>query len=96
MSDNTLKVGLAQIAPAWLRRDRTLDKVVAWIGDAAAKGCDLVVFGEALVPGYPFWVERTEGAKFESQLQNEPAPVADFHFHPVESRAYRGIFKVKF
>ena len=71
MSDNTLKVGLAQIAPAWLRRDRTLDKVVAWIGDAAAKGCDLVVFGEALVPGYPFWVERTEGAKFESQLQKE-------------------------
>jgi len=29
----------------------------------------LVVFGEALVPGYPFWVERTEGAKFESSLQ---------------------------
>lgn len=29
----------------------------------------MVVFGEALVPGYPFWVERTEGAKFESSLQ---------------------------
>lgn len=27
------------------------------------------MFGEALVPGYPFWVERTDGAKFESSLQ---------------------------
>jgi len=33
---------------------------------------------------------------FESQLQNEPEPVEDYHFHPVESRAYRGIFKYKF
>jgi len=33
---------------------------------------------------------------FESQLQNETAPVEDFHFHPVESRAYRGILKYKF
>jgi nitrilase len=29
------------------------------------------VFGEALVPGYPFWVERTDGARFESALQKE-------------------------
>ena len=28
-----------------------------------------MIFGEALVPGYPFWVERTDGAKFESSLQ---------------------------
>jgi nitrilase len=69
MTDTKLKVGLAQIAPMWLQRNATIDKVVAWIDDAAGKGCDLVAFGEALVPGYPFWVERTEGAKFESGLQ---------------------------
>ena len=33
---------------------------------------------------------------FESQLQNETAPVEDFHFHPVESRAYRATVKYKF
>ena len=71
MSDKTITVGLAQIAPVWLQRDRTIDKVIAWIESAATRGCDLVVFGEALVPGYPFWVERTDGAKFESQLQKE-------------------------
>ncbi len=65
----TLRVGLAQIAPVWLRRDATIDKVITWMDRAASDGCDLVAFGEALVPGYPFWVERTDGAKFESSLQ---------------------------
>ncbi len=69
MSSRTLNVGLAQIAPVWLQRDATISKVADWIGRAARDGCDLVVFGEALVPGYPFWVERTDGARFESQLQ---------------------------
>jgi nitrilase len=64
-----LTVGLAQIAPVWLRRDATLAKVAEWISRAADKGCQLVVFGEALVPGYPFWVACTEGARFESALQ---------------------------
>jgi nitrilase len=63
MSDTTVSVGLAQIAPCWLDRARTIDKVVTWVRDAAARQCDLVVFGEALVPGYPFWVERTDGAR---------------------------------
>jgi nitrilase len=71
MSESSITVGLAQIAPVWLQRDATLNKVVAWIADAAARKCDLVAFGEALVPGYPFWVERTEGAKFESDLQKK-------------------------
>jgi len=65
----TIKVGLAQIAPVWLNRDATLEKVVSWIEKAVREGCELVVFGEALLPGYPFWVERTGGAKFESVLQ---------------------------
>ena len=69
MEHRALEVGLAQIAPVWLQRNATLSKVIDWIGKAASEGCELVVFGEALVPGYPFWVERTEGAKFESALQ---------------------------
>jgi len=64
-----ITVGLAQIAPVWLDRDATIDKVVGWIEKSAAQGCSLVVFGEALIPGYPFWVERTGGAEFESELQ---------------------------
>ncbi len=66
-----LTVGLAQIAPVWLDRDATLAKVVDWIARAAAAGCGFVAFGEALVPGYPFWIEHTDGARFESSLQKE-------------------------
>jgi len=69
MSASSISVGLAQIAPIWLNRSATLDKVVSWIKRAAADDCALVVFGEALVPGYPFWVEQTDGARFESDLQ---------------------------
>jgi len=91
MTDTKLKVGLAQIAPVWLQKEATIDKVVAWIDDAAGKGCGLVAFGEALVPGYPFWVERTGGAKFESDLQkslfahyvSQGVCIEDGHLDPI-------------
>ena len=70
MSDH-LKVGLAQIAPVWLNKKATLDKVEQCIAEASDNAADLVVFGEALVPGYPFWVEHTDGAVFESAVQKE-------------------------
>ena len=66
-----LTVGLAQIAPHWLDRSRTLGKVAAWVERAADAGRGLVAFGEALAPGYPFWVELTDGARFNSPLQKE-------------------------
>lgn len=70
MSD-LLKVGLAQIAPVWLKRDETLAKISQWVHKAADEGCRLVAFGEALLPGYPFWPELTGGAEFESDMQKE-------------------------
>jgi nitrilase len=67
----SLRVGLAQLAPVWLDRKSTTDKVVEFIKQAGQSECELVVFGEALLPGYPFWVDATDGARFESQLQKE-------------------------
>ena len=64
-----IKVGVAQMAPVWFDRERTLAKVVQRIDQAAGAGCDLVVFGEALVPGYPRWLERSGGAAFDSPVQ---------------------------
>lgn len=69
MSSTRLTVALAQIAPAWLDRQKTTDKIVHWIDKAGRESADLVCFGEALLPGYPFWVERTDGARFESEVQ---------------------------
>jgi nitrilase len=75
MTADTLVVGLAQMTPVWLDRSATLDKIASWIENAAAQQCAFVVFGEALLLGYPFWVEHTDGARFDSDLQKE------FHAH---------------
>ena len=103
MPSATLKVGLAQIAPVWLDRERTLAKVISWCERAAAKGCALVAFGEALLPGYPFWLERTDGARFNAPdqkalfaryLDQAVAPEAG-HLDPLrEVAADRGLMVV--
>ncbi|MDT8410250.1 MAG: carbon-nitrogen hydrolase family protein [Wenzhouxiangellaceae bacterium] len=71
MNDRRLRVAAAQIAPIWLNRDATLARVVERVVQAGRERVDLVAFGECLVPGYPFWVERTDGARFGSGLQQE-------------------------
>lgn len=68
---NIITVGLAQVSPVWLNRLETLKKIVNWIDEAADRSCDLVVFGEALLPGYPFWVELTNSPEFNSPVQKE-------------------------
>ncbi len=73
-----LRVAAAQIAPVWLNEEATLAKVVDAIDEAAVAGAELVAFGEALVPGYPFWVERTDGARFDDPVQK------DLHAHYVD------------
>ena len=66
-----LNVGIAQIAPVWLHRDKTLEKIVRYVKQAGQEGCRLVAFGEALLPGYPFWIEHTDGARFNADIQKE-------------------------
>ena len=66
-----IRVGVVQMAPVWLKREATIEKMISYIDDAAAKGCHLVTFSEALLPGYPFWIEKTDGAKFNSKVQKE-------------------------
>ncbi len=66
-----MRVAAAQIAPVWLNRAATLERVVDQIDQAAVAGVELLAFGECLVPGYPFWVERTDGARFDSRVQKD-------------------------
>lgn len=70
-SDQTTVVGAVQLAPVYLDRDATLAKVEGYVDEAGAHGCELVAFGETVVPGYPFWLARTDGAKFNSELQRD-------------------------
>lgn len=67
----SLAIALAQIAPVWFNREKTLEKVRGRIMEAADNHCDLVAFGEALVPGYPFWLEYSNITAFNSQFHKE-------------------------
>ncbi|WP_190809961.1 carbon-nitrogen hydrolase family protein [Flagellimonas sp. S3867] len=69
--ENLLKVAMAQIAPVWLNKQGTLDKIKSTIQEAASNGAELVVFGEAFLPGYPFWLAHTEGAAWDLKVNKE-------------------------
>lgn len=71
MKNNLLKVALAQISPVWLSKEKTLEKIEKSIKDAAHEKCELIVFGEALLPGYPFWLALTEGASWDLKVNKE-------------------------
>ena len=69
--NNHLKVALAQISPVWLNKEKSIEKIEKSILDAAKENCELIVFGEALLPGYPFWLALTEGAKWNLDINKE-------------------------
>jgi len=68
---NILTIGLAQISPIWLNKELTREKIRSYIDEAGSKDCDLVVFGEGMLPGYPFWLGLTHGTDFNSKMQKE-------------------------
>ncbi|MEE4245324.1 MAG: carbon-nitrogen hydrolase family protein [Kangiellaceae bacterium] len=68
---NFLNVALAQIEPVWLNRTKTIEKMLLYIEQAAGQHAHLVVFGEGLLPGYPFWLSITNGATFEDHWQKQ-------------------------
>lgn len=78
-NDQQIKVALAQISPIWLNKKETLEKILDYVAQAGSQGCDLVAFGESLLPGYPFWLSLTNGADFNSSVHKE------LHAHYVQN-----------
>lgn len=66
--EHLLKVGLAQIAPVWLSKAQTLERICQSIEEAASNAVELLVFGEGVVPGYPYWLAYTDGAAWELEI----------------------------
>ena len=64
-------VAAGQIAPVWGSRDATTAKICDAIETGANKDADLIGFGEALLPGYPYWLDLTGGARFNDARQKE-------------------------
>lgn len=66
-----LKVALAQISPVWFNKLATLQKVKNSILEAVENKAELIVFGEGLVPGYPFWLSLTNGAAWDTKMNKK-------------------------
>jgi nitrilase len=59
MSDLILppfKVAAIHAAPVFMDLDRTVEKAVGLIEEAGHQGARVVVFPEAFIPGFPYWV----------------------------------------
>jgi nitrilase len=69
--NDKLTVAISQLAPVWLNRNQTLNKILTHLPKAKKQNAKLIVFGEALLPGYPFWLDPTGGANFNSPIHKE-------------------------
>lgn len=49
----TSKVGVVQATPVFFDHERTLHKLESLVVEQARKGCQLLVFPESFIPGYP-------------------------------------------
>lgn len=65
----SLILALPQLAPIWLSRKKGLEQVIDTIKQASKEGAGLIVFSESFVPGYPFWLDGTGGARFDNAMQ---------------------------
>jgi len=66
---STLKLGIAQLHPAWGNKAATTQIVIDAIAQAARQGIELLAFSETFLSGYPFWICRSGAAAYDEARQ---------------------------
>jgi aliphatic nitrilase len=56
MNDKIFRAAAVQAAPVYMDASASTEKAAALIEEAAGNDAALIAFGEAWIPGYPFWV----------------------------------------
>ena len=60
-----LRVAIAQLAPAFIDRAASTERVLEAIETAASQKAQLICFPEGYLPAYPFWLSEGHGARFD-------------------------------
>lgn len=71
MEFSKFKAATVQTAPVFLNTEKTIDKAVAIIKEAAENGAQLIAFPEVFVSGYPYWnwiMTPVQGSKWYEKL----------------------------
>ena len=53
-----MKIAVVQQPPVYLDKEASVERAVELIGSAAAEGCQMIVFPEVWLPGYPTFIWR--------------------------------------
>lgn len=78
MNHPQFRAAAVQAAPVFLDLDKTIDKSIALIEEAAAQGAQLIAFPETWLPGYPWytwleapalWVSKYAQRYFDNSLE---------------------------
>lgn len=89
------RVAVVQAAPVVLDRARSLSKVCELVAKAAEQGARLVLFPEAYVPTYPFWVwylaprEQARLGQLHAALVDQAVTIPGPELAPVQEAARR-------
>ena len=73
------KAAAVQTSPVFLDVDKTVDKTISIIKEAASNGANLIAFPEVFIAGYPYWnwiMTPVQGSKWYEKLYKS-AVVAD-------------------
>lgn len=85
-----VKAAAVQAAPVFMDLKGTVAKTVEMIEEAAGQGCDLVVFPETWLPGYPWyiWLNNTmTNMKYFSQYHANSLVVGSDEFNTIAQAA---------
>src|SRR5690554_411103 len=80
MEFKKFKAATVQTSPVFLNVEKTIDKAVSFIKEAAQNGAKLIAFPEVFVAGYPYWnwiMTPVQGSKWYEELYKNSISVDD-------------------
>ena len=84
------KAAAVQTAPVFLNVEKTIDKAISFVKEAAGNGANLVAFPEVFIAGYPYWnwiMTPIQGSKWYEELYKSAVKVDDKVMQPLYKAA---------